>query len=99
MAVKEFKNDKEYHAWIVLNQSCFVVNTPKGINSQKFVLHTTICPHIKSYVGFDPDVFTARNHDKFGAKSINELKQFFEDKGYSKFKGEFELCKTCNPHQ
>ena len=98
MAIVEFKSDSEYQDWIKNNSNCFVVNTTKK-HPRKFVLHTSICHHITSYISLAPGVFTERNHDKFGSSDINKLKEFFKEKGFPKFEGEFTICKSCNPHQ
>jgi hypothetical protein len=97
MAVKSFMNDDEYDEWLRVNKNSFVVNTDKGVNSSKFFLHTSTCPHITSWEGFIQGIFTEKKHDKFGANDIEELKDFFSEKKYSKFTGEFTICKSCNP--
>jgi hypothetical protein len=96
MAVTTFNDDNDYLTWMNDNPSCFVVNTWRAKTSDYFVLHKSKCSHISATAGLEKGAYTEKNTIKVASNDLNELNNWFE-KNYSKFKGEFTECKTCNP--
>lgn len=97
MAIQIFDNDDNvYLKWMDNNPTCYVVNTPRLINSEYFVLHRAKCPHISVTSGLKKGAYTTRVYIKIGSASKEELNSWFKLHN-KRFKGEFKECSTCMP--
>ena len=97
MAFKKFEHDdNEYFKWMDRNPSAFIVNTTKSNNTKYFVLHRSKCRQISPTARRDEGAYTKGTYIKVASDDIAVLRSWFES-NYSKFKGQFTECKTCNP--
>jgi len=97
MALKKFDDDDNpYLEWMHNNPSSFVVNAWRAKNSDYFVLRKSMCPHISATAGLEKGAYTEKQTIKVVSDDLNELKDWFK-RNYTKFKGEFDECKTCHP--
>jgi hypothetical protein len=72
------------------------VNTWRDKKLAYFVLHISKCPHISSQVGIETGAYTERSTIKVASDNLDVLGNWFNI-NYTKFTGQFDECKTCNP--
>lgn len=96
MAILFNKGDKEYFSWMNSNPNGFILNTGKGNRTSVFILHQSNCTHITEYESFDDKAYTMKDWVKVGSNDVSKIVKFCHA-NKKKFKGEFNLCKSCKP--
>lgn len=87
---------KQYFEWLDQNLGGYVVSTGKTGRSGKYCLHLNPCIHVNTLTKLSEESYVSGKR-KVCSTSIDQLDHWFKSNS-SKYSGQFQHCKTCNPH-
>lgn len=87
-------DDKFYLQWISDYPDGFVVNTPRKISPEYFLLHRAICKSIREGRNYVQGAFTERQYTKVVGRTEGDILAFASHHGIARFS---RRCSHCKP--